>query len=425
MKLLQKILLSLILMINFGTYAQEFDVNLQIRPRYEFRNGYRSFIPYGVAPSEFISQRTRLSLNYKQDKFVTRVAMQNVRVWGDVPTVTKTDVNGIELFEAWAQYNFDEHWRVRLGRQAIYYDNQRIIAQSDWSQSGQSQDAALLTFQNKKNQLDIGYSYSALSESDIVAQYSVSNYKSMQFAWYHTQLKKVDVSLLFLNAGYEEALPKPIPDPLPELKQNYMQTFGTYISSVSKKWNATFAMYGQTGKYEKNTVSAWYAWGTLGYNFTDHINATLGYEFLSGKGQDNSSTMIKSFYPKNGANHAFNGNMDYFYVSNYQNSAGLKDYFLKLNYLTGKWDALLTSHVFYAGNTVLDASKNKLNPYYGVEEDFIVKYAAQKNITLSAGYSQIFGTNTLQTIKTGDIDHPNNWAWALVSFAPQLFSTKK
>jgi hypothetical protein len=425
MKSPQKILLSLILMITFSTYAQEFDASLQIRPRYEFRNGYRSFIEDGVSPSQFISQRTRLSLNFKQDKLVTRLVMQNVRVWGDVPTSTKADVNGVEIFEAWVQYNFDENWRIRLGRQPISYDNQRLMGLSDWGQSGQSHDAALVTFQNKKNQLDLGYSYSALSETDVVTPYTVSNYKSMQFAWYHTQLKKTGVSLIFLNAGYEEVLPKPVPNPLPELKQDYLQTFGTYINTASKKWNGTFAMYGQTGKYEKNTVSAWYAWATLGYNFSDHFNAGLGYEFLSGKGQDNSSTMIKSFYPKNGTNHNLDGNMDYFYVSNYQSNVGLKDYFLKLNYIAGKWDAMLTNHFFYAGNTVLDASKNKMNSYYGVEEDFVIKYSAQKNITLSGGYSQIFGTNTLESIKGGNADHTNNWAWVMINVNPQIFSIKK
>lgn len=41
MKSYQKFGLSLLLMIGTGTYAQELDANLQLRPRYEYRNGFK------------------------------------------------------------------------------------------------------------------------------------------------------------------------------------------------------------------------------------------------------------------------------------------------------------------------------------------------------------------------------------------------
>ena len=39
--------LVVVLMTSVNTFAQEFDANLQFRPRYEFRNGYKAPIPYG------------------------------------------------------------------------------------------------------------------------------------------------------------------------------------------------------------------------------------------------------------------------------------------------------------------------------------------------------------------------------------------
>ena len=136
MKIFKIMALAVVLMASVNTFAQEFDANLQIRPRYEFRNGYKAPIPYGETPGQFISGRTRLNLNFKQDKFVTKLTMQNVRVWGDVAPNTKSDVNGIQIFEAWAQYNFNEKWSTRLGRQVISYDNQRILGEVDWAQQG-------------------------------------------------------------------------------------------------------------------------------------------------------------------------------------------------------------------------------------------------------------------------------------------------
>jgi len=424
MKLLQKMALLFIAMTSMTTFAQEFDANLQIRPRYEFRNGYKSPIPYGETPAQFISSRTRLNLNFKQDNFVTKLTMQNVRVWGDVAPNTKSDVNGIQIFEAWAQYNFNENWSARLGRQVISYDNQRVLGEVDWAQQAQSHDAALITFKNKKSQLDMAFAYNANSETDIATPYTVATYKTMQYAWYHTGFGKINMSLLFLNTGYENKLTPPIPTPLPELKVDYMQTFGTYMNTKGKSWDGNLWFYGQTGKSNTLSVSAFDAAINFNYALTDKFKAGLGYEFVSGKSQKDTSTDIKSFNPIFGTNHALNGYMDYFYVGNYKNTVGLQDAFLKFGYTVNKWQFNLLPHVFNAANTILDANGNEMSNYLGTEVDFTTSYAVHKFINITGGYSQMFATDSMQRVKGGDVDHTNNWAWVMVNVNPQIFSFK-
>ena len=411
-------------MTSMTTFAQEFDANLQIRPRYEFRNGYKSPIPYGETPAQFISSRTRLNLNFKQDNFVTKLTMQNVRVWGDVAPNTKSDVNGIQIFEAWAQYNFNENWSARLGRQVISYDNQRVLGEVDWAQQAQSHDAALITFKNKKSQLDMAFAYNANSETDIATPYTVATYKTMQYAWYHTGFGKINMSLLFLNTGYENKLTPPIPTPLPELKVDYMQTFGTYMNTKGKSWDGNLWFYGQTGKSNTLSVSAFDAAINFNYALTDKFKAGLGYEFVSGKSQKDTSTDIKSFNPIFGTNHALNGYMDYFYVGNYKNTVGLQDAFLKFGYTVNKWQFNLLPHVFNAANTILDANGNEMSNYLGTEVDFTTSYAVHKFINITGGYSQMFATDSMQRVKGGDVDHTNNWAWVMVNVNPQIFSFK-
>jgi len=424
MKLLKRMLLTFVIMVSVNTFAQEFDANLQIRPRYEFRNGYKSPIPYGETPGQFISGRTRLNLNFKQDKFVTKLTMQNVRVWGDVAINTKSDVNGIQLFEAWVQYNFNENWSTRLGRQVISYDNQRILGEGDWAQQAQSHDAALVTYKNKKSHLDLAIAYNANGETDIATPYTVANYKAMQYAWYHTEFNKINMSLLFLNTGYENKLTAPIPTPLPELKVDYMQTFGTYMNTKGKSWDGNLWFYGQTGKSNTFNVSAFDAALNFNYAVTDKFKAGFGYEFLSGKSQADKSTDIESFNPIFGTNHGFNGYMDYFYVGNYKNTVGLQDAFLKFGYTVNKWQFNLMPHVFNAANTVLDASGNEMSSYLGTEVDFTTSYAVHKYVNITGGYSQMFGTDTMQRVKGGDIDHTNNWAWVMINVNPQIFTFK-
>lgn len=425
MKILKITALAVVLMAGGNIFAQEFDASLQIRPRYELRNGYKAPIPYGETPGQFISERTRLNLNFKQDKFVTKLTMQNVRVWGDVAPNTKSDVNGIQLFEAWAQYNFDEKWRACLGRQVISYDNQRILGEVDWAQQGQSHDAALVSYKNKKNQLDLAFAYNANGETDIATPYTVANYKAMQYVWYHTELGKINMSLLFLNTGYEKKFTLPMATPTPELKVDYMQTFGTYMNTKGKKWDGNLWFYGQTGKSNTYSVSAFDTALNFNYALTDKFKAGFGCEFLSGKDQDNTSTDIESFNPLFGTNHGFNGYMDYFYVGNHKNSVGLQDTFLKFGYTVDKWQFALLPHVFNTANTVLDAAGNEMSNYLGTEVDFTFGYSVHKFVNITGGYSQMFATDTMQRLKGGDVDHTNNWAWVMINVNPHIFSYKK
>ena len=420
MKSFKKISLSFLIMISAGTYAQEFDANLQLRPRFEYRNGYKNLMPNGEDATSFISQRSRLNLNFGQDKLKTKLTLQNVRTWGDVATTTASDKNGIAVFEAWAQYELSPEWSTRIGRQVIAYDNQRILGEIDWSQQGQSHDAALISFHRKNNQLDLGFALNANAENLLAPKTPyTTNYKSMQYAWYHTKLDKVGMSLLLLNTGYEfQKTPT-------DLEVDYKQTFGTYLTFKEKQWNINLGVYGQTGESADKKVNAWYAGAYFGYEASKEFKVGLGHEYLSGKDQNDFSSNNKSFTPLFGTNHGFNGFMDYFYVGNHQNSVGLNDTYLKLNYTFNKWQFACIPHIFNAPNTVLDATSQKMDAYLGTELDLTATYTVQKDIVAMAGYSQMFGSSTLERIKTvANVSDTNNWVWVMVSFSPRIFTSK-
>jgi hypothetical protein len=421
MKALKTAGLVLLGMVSLGAYAQELDINLQLRPRYEYRNGYKSLMPNGENAASFVSQRSRLDFNFKQEKLKLKLNLQNIRTWGDLATNAAADKNRVAVFEAWGQYEFSPDWTARLGRQVISYDNQRIFGEIDWAQQGQSHDAAVFSFHPKNHQLNLGVALNANAENLLEPKTPyTTNYKSMQYAWYHTAFDKINISFLVLNTGYE------FEKSIENLEVDYKQTFGTYLTFKNNKWDIDLGLYGQTGKNTNKKVSAWYAGANVGYVITDSFKASLGYEFLSGKNQDDTSPVIKSFSPVFGTNHAFNGLMDYFYVGNYQNSVGLQDVYFKLNYSVKRWQFNLVPHIFNAPNTVLDASNKKMDRYLGTEIDFALGYAVQKDIAVSAGYSQMFASQTLERLKNiADTSNINNWTWLMVSFSPRIFTLKQ
>src|SRR6188768_1919461 len=105
MKKLRILILLVLGGMSASGQAQELDVNLQVRPRFEYRNGYKTLLPEGQEGTSQISQRSRLNFNYKQDEFTVKLTLQNTRTWGDVATTTTADKNGVAVFEAWAQYD--------------------------------------------------------------------------------------------------------------------------------------------------------------------------------------------------------------------------------------------------------------------------------------------------------------------------------
>ena len=422
MKKLRILILLVLGGMSASGQAQELDVNLQVRPRFEYRNGYKTLLSEGQEGTSQISQRSRLNFNYKQEDLTVKLTLQNTRTWGDVAPATTFDKNGVAVFEAWAQYDFTEKWSARMGRQVLSYDNQRILGEQDWGQQAQSHDALTVSYHTETQKLDLGGAYNSTAENVLQTPYTVNTYKTLQYAWYHNQFNtELGLSFLLLNTGYEYA------NPDAKLLVDYKQTFGPYLTYKKNKIDSNFWLYGQTGKSNDLQVSAWNVAANFGYQITESFKAGLGYEFISGKASNDGSTVIKSFNPIFGTNHGFNGYMDYFYVGNHLNNVGLQDAFVKLNYNINKWQFALIPHVFLSAADVVTTlpQSEKLDSYLGTEIDATFGYNFKKDITVSGGYSQMFGSKTLEFIKTGDADHTNNWAWLMISVNPRIFSWKK
>ncbi len=414
---------ALIAVTSTASFGQEFEADLQLRPRFEYRNGYKELMKDQQYPNSFISQRSRLNLAFENDKIKTKISFQNIRIWGDVPTSSAKDQNGIALFESWASYEFYENWTAKLGRQTLVYDNQRIFGGIDWAQQGQSHDALLVTHQKDSYQIDLGAALNNNQDGLYEAAY-FTNYKNMQFAWFNKKFTDWSLSLLAVNNGFEyENLIEN------KLETAYIQTAGAFGKWKQSKFYGDLAVYIQTGETalanDKTKVAAYYGGINLGYAFTSNFKTEVGFEYLSGKDQDDTDSKSKSFTPLFGTNHGFNGFMDYFYVGNHKNSVGLKDMYAKFAYEKNKWQLSLTPHLFYAAAKVLDpVTMDAQNDYLGTELDFMASYKLHPNITIVGGYSQMFASTTLETLKGGNKNYDNNWAWLMVSINPELFSTK-
>jgi hypothetical protein len=418
-----------VLLLNIPSlFAQEFSITGEIRPRTEFRNGFKTLAPESFDPAVFVEQRSRLYFNYKAEKVKFRLAFQDVRIWGSTNQIYKADSSISNVYEAWGEYAFSNKFSVRAGRQAWDYDNARFLGDLDWAQQGRSHEGLLFVFKDSTGfQLHAGFAFNqkAVNEpgklkGNLNIGNETANYKDMQFLWLHKDFTdKAGLSFYFVNNGYQKA----------KDTVNYRQTLGLMGSvKPSDKLKLEAELFYQMGKNAAyKNVSAMLASFSATLN-TKLTPITLGGDYLSGtKATD---TDDKAFNPLFGTNHKFYGYMDYFYVGNGHKNVGLIDLFLKTNFKLGK-KATLAAHYHHfespveiTGSATTELGK-KLSSGLGEEVDLVFTAKPAPDVVLNIGYSQMFATDTMNEIK--GIAKPasyNSWAWVMLAIKPTLFKTK-
>lgn len=433
-------LLLVLALLTTASFAQSVIVSGQLRPRFEYRHGYKTLSHKDADAAMFTSQRTRINLKYTDKKFRAGFSVQNIMVWGDVLQLNQADVNGASIHEAWGEMILSDKFSVKVGRQEIVYDDHRIFGSVDWAQQGRSHDAAILKiFPKEKCEINVGFAYNQFKPGLFGTDYFLKNYKAFQYLWYHRKFEKVGISFLVLNNGiayWDDTDTNAL-----KQKIAYSQTIGPRLTFKDGKFSANAAFYYQMGKLKPGSdtltstnkltdLAAMYFSANVNYQINKEFSAGLGFEYLSGNSQVDAADENKAFTPLYGTNHKFNGWMDYFYVGNHVNSVGLLDIYLPIKYKKGKFSAMLIPHSFQAAADVRDPNsddpKATLSKSLGFELDFSVGYAFAKNMVVKTGYSQMFATESMDALKNvaDGNKQTNNWGWVMLVFNPTFLQTK-
>ncbi len=395
---------------------KKFNVDLQLRSRAELRDGALMPKFKGDTVAGFINNRTRLNFGYSQDFLQTKLSLQHVGVWGDDKQVHKR--SDIAVHEAWAKISFKKHFFVKLGRQVISYDDQRILGALNWHVAGRHHDAMKLGFDNKKHKAHLILAYNQNKENIHGNLYNAAlgqPYKSMQTLWYHLAANNsVNLSFLFMNLGIQAGT-----------DEVYMQTAGSYMNfAITPEFSAQLSGYYQFGEtIAKKSINAFMLSGVLAYKINDKIALKLGSDYLSGNDLDPNK--VEAFNPLYGTHHKFYGSMDYFYVSPFINGLkpGLWDTYAGISSkLSPKFSAGLNYHYFQFTGDVVNLNGVEIDKNLASEIDLNLKFKLHKDITLVGGFSCAFLSEPMETVKGGDSDEFQTWTWLSINIAPRIFA---
>ncbi len=425
--------LSIMLFYTPHIYSQndsdQLRLNIQLRPRGEFRNGSITPILEGQQPAAFVSQRTRIGLTYsKNQNLQIGVSTQVITTWGNDPQTQATAIN-FSFFEFWAKFYFNPAWSVKVGRQVLSYDDERILGASDWNNAAHKHDAALIGYEKNKFKANAVFAFNQNAEkvNNTFFDNSTSQpYKAMEFLWMKYQFSNaLSASALAMNLAFQNKVDSSISN---------LQTFGGNIFYKKKKLNISGTYYFQMGNNPQKTSStittdAWMAAAKADYHFNKIFGLGIGSDYLSGKDMNSTSSTISYFNTLYATNHKFYGTMDYFYVSSPHHNVGLWDSYLNANINTSEklgWQ--IAYHHFESAARVIDYSGSGASSSLGNEVDLSFAYSVMKDVKLTGGYSQMFTDPSMKYVKNilphQSMKSLHNWVWLSININPDILLYK-
>ncbi len=431
---LRQVLVSVLILIPLAVPAQDsgkgLSFDLSYMTRGEIRNG--GLVKGDESADDFAAfllGRTRLGLKYEGQGISSRLTAQHSGTWGSQGGGT------LGIYEAWVQLQSRQGLFVRVGRQNLSYDDQRIFGSDDFSMTGMSHDVLKAGFEGNGHKFHVFAAFNQNGENTSGGGTYFSGgyqpYKAMESAWYHYDFKRIPLgaSLLFLNLGMQGG----------EKGEDNARTWqqqlaGTYLSFKPKGWSFEGAFYYQMGKSEYGIpIEAWMASSKFTANIGTNTVLFGGYDYLSG--DEHFATppegmigvikhdKIRGFNSIYGSHHKFYGAMDFFYVSTYYRgfTPGLQNLYLGATWTPSEVFSLDASYHYLATATKLQNADRPL----GHELECSAAYNIRKEAKISIGGSYMRGTDTMKVLKRSSDKGQLRWVWVMLTVTPEAFISRR
>jgi hypothetical protein len=416
-----KYLITVFLMMIIGSLAPlsvrgQVSAEVEYRPRFEWRDGYRELLPTSASPSFITSQRLRMSVSYQADGLRLRVTPQDVRVWGDEQISSSSGVFGDEasfdLLVGYAELRLRENSWISVGRQQLSYDNQRLLSGRNWNQHGLAYDAVVLKTRTGTWDFHAGAVWNSRSATTSENYYFSDRIKSLNFLWLKKRFgERLDFSFSHIASGVTET------DSTNAM--HYKQTSGVYANFDNGFLSVKGNIYYQYGKNQVGTdVSAFLVDADAAVSM-GRFNPGAGISYLSGNDDTDSSTdhLFDVLY---GARHRFFGHMDYFRnMSSHTGGGGLSDWYGYLGYKVADNISLKnTTHFFRLAEINSNTPDTKA---LGMENEIELKCHFNEWGVLKAGWLFYVPTDSFRQLQGVENERLPNFAYVELTIAPSLF----
>lgn len=218
----------------------QINVHLEYRFRTEYKDGIRTLAKDDSKAVLVSTQRTRLNIGYQADRIELLLSVQDVRTWGEARVTT--DNSSINVHQAYLKYKMNSNWALKLGRQELLYDRNRLLGLKNWNNVSVSHDVAVFQFNHgEKNKFHLAMAYNNDTDKLFESNYSIDYYKFLVMTWgFHKFSDQLELSINNILDGNQK-----------EDDYNVVYTRGT----------AGFMLTYKKGAFSAD-VSSYYQYGT-------------------------------------------------------------------------------------------------------------------------------------------------------------------
>jgi hypothetical protein len=423
-----------LLLIHFSVSGQ-LNISAEIRPRGEIDNGAVVPLIDTLNARYYVSQRTRLSFDFQKSIFQLRLTAQDVRIWGTGDIYTATGIfgstSGLDFHEAWLKIKIAKNTIVKIGRQVLAYDNQRLISKRNWNQFGVAYDALLIKHSQHNWNFDLALSYNTLMNNKTGKPefsdeffFNTNLIKTFNFLRINKSFgKHVNSSLLLVAAGFTKANN-------PEIIF-LTGTYGLYTKISFEYFELPFDIYYQNGKAQSGKEVSAFAFGLSPKAVLGPVNLGIGADYLSGDNANNSdyNEKEKTFNKFYGAGFMYHGWMNYYvYIKGSTKNGGLIDVYPNISWAIAEQHKLdIQAHFFSLAQSVLIGDNIINDKNLGTEIDTRYTFILKEDFKLNVGLSYYFTTDTFIKVKAGEMANINQpyWIWTMLTYTPNIFSNDR
>jgi hypothetical protein len=397
------------------TIKHELRLDLEIRPRIEFKNNFGLTPADSINPELINIQRNRLGITYLRNKFKFHTSWQEIHLFGKQHKTSA--IGSINAFELYIEPSLSKKIALRIGRQGITLDNGRMFSDAPWGQQSRAHEGLRLMYKNKSLNTDLITTFTREYGKKFDAAYSpvASHRYKLLFIHYLKFKLNENYTLTTINAtDIFERTDQP---------RNYYNryTSGGRIEYFNKKFYATINTFYQYGKNTaQKKIHAYYIQPEISQSIAQ-LKIRLGAEIQSGDNTAIQNTIDHNFVPLYGVAWKFMGNMNFFtrFPADVGNSGLINPYLFLIYKISNKVSLRADEHLFYSQFGLLDKQKNTVNRYLGFENDFVLNYKHSEKLDMHLGISYYVPTESMNLLKK--IESPSQipvWVYLMISYKP-------
>lgn len=395
----------------------ELKVDLEMRPRAEFKDGHRRNAADDTGAGFYMTQRNCINVMYGRKRWMAVAALQEIHVWtkdGSGP-----DIGSMNAFELYVEPTLVRGLRLRIGRQALSLDNGRLFSAAPWAQQGRSHEGARLLYDSGRLSTDLSVFTTRPYGTRFDAAYSpVAGHSYKLLAVHHLIYRfPKDVTVTLIN--YTDIHPC---DSSPDTDTQTMTTGGR-VEYVHGNIHATLSAFYQFGSTSsRKRLSAYYLQPEVRGKFGS-TTVRLGAEVLSGAAATLADDVSHTFIINYGVAWKFMGNMNLFtrFPRDVAGRGLVNPYLFLIQKVGRRLSLRADGNLFFTQHPLIAPDKSEADRYLGFENDLSINYRPNGVLDIHLGVSYLISAESMELLgKVGDAGDVPVWSYLMVSFNPTI-----